>query len=91
MLFGRQHFIYYCFTFFIFFSPQDRACLLQEQYLAMASKIKQEASPATGLMYPDGLLTPPASSRKPLDCIDEDEPNHHVHNVITNESRDINK
>ncbi|XP_011290363.1 G1/S-specific cyclin-E isoform X2 [Musca domestica] len=69
----------------------DRACLLQEQYLAMASKIKQEASPATGLMYPDGLLTPPASSRKPLDCIDEDEPNHHVHNVITNESRDINK
>ncbi|XP_061388459.1 G1/S-specific cyclin-E [Musca vetustissima] len=69
----------------------DRACLLQEQYLAMASKIKQEASPATGLMYPDGLLTPPASSRKPLDCIDEDEPNHHVHNVITNESRETNK
>ncbi|XP_073824161.1 cyclin E [Musca autumnalis] len=66
----------------------DRACLLQEQYLAMASKIKQEASPATGLMYPDGLLTPPASSRKPLDCIDEDEQNHLV---ITNESRETNK
>lgn len=54
----------------------------------MASKIKQEASPATGLMCPDGLLTPPASSRKPLDCIDEEDQNHHGHNVIVNESRD---
>ncbi|KAM7352798.1 cyclin E isoform 2-T3 [Cochliomyia hominivorax] len=54
----------------------DRACLLQEQLLAMATKIKQEASPATGLMCPDGLLTPPASSRKPMGIIDEDDENH---------------
>lgn len=42
----------------------------------MATKIKQEASPATGLMCPDGLLTPPASSRKPMVIIDEDDENH---------------
>ncbi|KAI8119447.1 G1/S-specific cyclin-E [Lucilia cuprina] len=47
----------------------DRACLLQEEILAMATKIKQEASPATGLMCPDGLLTPPASSRKPMEAL----------------------
>ncbi|XP_065357953.1 G1/S-specific cyclin-E isoform X2 [Calliphora vicina] len=51
----------------------DRACLIQEQIMAMATKIKQEASPATGLMCPDGLLTPPASSRKPMGIIDEDD------------------
>lgn len=28
---------------------------------------KEEASPAIGLACPEGLLTPPASSRKPLD------------------------
>ncbi|XP_013116502.2 G1/S-specific cyclin-E isoform X1 [Stomoxys calcitrans] len=67
----------------------DRACLLQEQLLAMASKIKQEASPATGLMCPDGLLTPPASSRKSLDCIVEEL--HHLHSVIVNENRDGSK
>lgn len=55
----------------------------------MASKIKQEASPATGLICPDGLLTPPASSRKPMGCIDEEEDNHHLHNVIvSNDARD---
>ncbi|TMW44188.1 hypothetical protein DOY81_010732 [Sarcophaga bullata] len=51
----------------------DRACLLQEQILAMETKIKQEASPATGLMCPDGLLTPPASSRKLMGIIDDDD------------------
>ncbi|XP_075151410.1 cyclin E [Haematobia irritans] len=69
----------------------DRACLLQEQMIAMASKIKQEASPATGLMCPDGLLTPPASSRKPLDCVDEEVECRHLHGVILNEDRESNK
>ena len=60
----------FSFPFFVF---QDRACLLQEQILAIETKIKQEASPATGLMCPDGLLTPPASSRKPMGIIDDDD------------------
>ncbi|XP_017467829.1 PREDICTED: G1/S-specific cyclin-E-like isoform X2 [Rhagoletis zephyria] len=43
----------------------DRVAQLQEN--ALAAIIRTEASPATGLLCPEGLLTPPASSRKPLD------------------------
>lgn len=49
----------------------DRTAQLQE--LALATKNRTEASPATGLLCPDGLLTPPASSRKPVDATDVDE------------------
>uniref|UniRef100_A0A1A9ZTH2 Uncharacterized protein n=1 Tax=Glossina pallidipes TaxID=7398 RepID=A0A1A9ZTH2_GLOPL len=47
------------------------------------TKLKQEASPATGLVCPEGLLTPPASSRKPMVTIDEEkeeeqQQHHHV-------------
>nr|XP_036220785.1 G1/S-specific cyclin-E isoform X1 [Bactrocera oleae]XP_036220786.1 G1/S-specific cyclin-E isoform X1 [Bactrocera oleae]XP_036220787.1 G1/S-specific cyclin-E isoform X1 [Bactrocera oleae]XP_036220788.1 G1/S-specific cyclin-E isoform X1 [Bactrocera oleae]XP_036220789.1 G1/S-specific cyclin-E isoform X1 [Bactrocera oleae]XP_036220790.1 G1/S-specific cyclin-E isoform X1 [Bactrocera oleae] len=49
----------------------DRTAQLLE--LAFATKNRTEASPATGLLCPDGLLTPPASSRKPVDATDVDE------------------
>lgn len=41
----------------------------------MAKKMKQEASPAIDLMCPDGLLTPPASSHKPIGEVEEDDEN----------------
>ncbi|XP_067622009.1 G1/S-specific cyclin-E [Eurosta solidaginis] len=49
----------------------DRVAQLQEHVLA--AKIRTEASPATGLLCPEGLLTPPASSRKPIDATDVDD------------------
>lgn len=42
----------------------------------MEKTIKTDASPATGLKCPEGLLTPPASSRKPLDENDDDDVHH---------------
>uniref|UniRef100_A0A1A9X494 Uncharacterized protein n=1 Tax=Glossina brevipalpis TaxID=37001 RepID=A0A1A9X494_9MUSC len=48
----------------------DRVCFVKDH--KVATKLKQEASPATGLVCPDGLLTPPASSRKPMISIDEE-------------------
>lgn len=50
----------------------DRACSIQEQqYIQkyLSSKVKQESSPAEG---PEGLLTPPASGRKPLNSKDDE-------------------
>ncbi|XP_004520980.1 G1/S-specific cyclin-E isoform X3 [Ceratitis capitata] len=49
----------------------DRVAQLQEHILSVKSRT--EASPATGLLYPEGLLTPPASSRKPVDSTDVEE------------------
>ncbi|XP_053957871.1 G1/S-specific cyclin-E isoform X1 [Anastrepha ludens] len=49
----------------------DRIAQLQQH--SLANKICTEASPATGLLCPEGLLTPPASSRKPVDATDVDE------------------
>lgn len=45
----------------------DRATLRREHLEALACMIQQEASPAP-LLDPEGLLTPPASSRKSLDA-----------------------
>ncbi|XP_055599103.1 G1/S-specific cyclin-E [Uranotaenia lowii] len=46
----------------------DRATLRREQLETLASMIQQEASPAQ-ILDPEGLLTPPASSRKSLDAV----------------------
>ncbi|KAL9875361.1 cyclin E isoform 1-T3 [Glossina fuscipes fuscipes] len=59
----------------------DRVYLIKDHNVT--TKLKQEASPATGLVCPEGLLTPPASSRKPMVTIDEEkgeeqQQHHHV-------------
>ncbi|XP_058446578.1 G1/S-specific cyclin-E isoform X1 [Malaya genurostris] len=56
----------------------DRATLRREQMEALACIIQQEASPAP-LLDPEGLLTPPASSRKSLDSNNPTNP-HEIEN-----------
>lgn len=46
----------------------DRAAVRRERLEVLACMIQQEASPAPILLDPEGLLTPPASSRKSLDA-----------------------
>lgn len=55
----------------------DRAAVRRERLEVLACMIQQEASPAPILLDPEGLLTPPASSRKSLDA------NNPVSNVPT--------
>lgn len=46
----------------------DRAAVRRERLEVLACMVQQEASPAPILLDPEGLLTPPASSRKSLDA-----------------------
>ncbi|XP_053694590.1 G1/S-specific cyclin-E [Sabethes cyaneus] len=67
----------------------DRAALRREQLEALACIVQQEASPGTlymQLLESDGLLTPPASSRKSLESSGNHNPHERENNALSNKT-----